>query len=474
MYSPFRFLPLLAIIFFVTSNIWSQDLKLTEYARGLRKPVDLVFAPQADDVRMFVVEKDGLIQIINPNGTKLSAPFLNIDPKVNSSANERGLLGMCFDPNYANNGYFYVNYTNTNGNTNISRFTKSASNANLANPDSELVLMTINQPFNNHNAGDISFGPDGMLYIGTGDGGSGGDPGNRSQNPKDLLGKMLRIDVNNITTKYKIPTDNPYINNSDTLPEIWAIGLRNPWRFSFDNLEKTLWIADVGQDKWEEINKVSAAEAKINYGWRCFEGKETFNRSGCKAASEYLPPIYQYANKFDIGCSITGGYVYRGTRFPNLYGKYIYCDYCTGLFWALYQGTDGVWVNDLLFDGDDKDFATFGEDNKGELYVAGLETGVIFKVGDSTTSTGDLQKPTAFNLAVLTNPVDDLLKINITSQKVDKAHLKLIDLKGKLIKDLGTLNTNSIHEINISAMGSGIYLIISPQDENIAVKVVKM
>ena len=249
---------------------------------------------------------------------------------------------------YAINGYFYVNYTNNNGNTVISRFSRSPNNDNQADPTTEKILFTVVQPFDNHNGGEINFGKDGYLYVGMGDGGSGGDPGNRAQNPKNMLGKILRIDVNTEDVPYLIPADNPYKDNVDTLQEIWSMGWRNPWRFSFDRETNDMWIADVGQNKWEEVNIEPAGQGGLNYGWKCYEGLQEYDFSKCDNGTPFVAPIHVYDNKSDVGCSITGGYVYRGSQNPGLFGKYVYADYCTGRFWALYKNSNGNWQNDDL------------------------------------------------------------------------------------------------------------------------------
>lgn len=353
------------------------EIELTVFASGFVSPVDI---SHAGDDRLFITEKDGTIRIIEGNGNVLPQPFLNIDAKVNSQASERGLLGLAFHPDYQQNGYFYVNYSNNGGNTVIARYQVSAANPNQADPNSELILLTINQPFSNHNAGDLNFGPDGYLYIATGDGGSGGDPQNNSQTRVQLLGKMLRLDVDN-GDPYAIPADNPFVNDDSTLDEIWAIGLRNPWRFSFDRLTGDIWIADVGQDDWEEIHfQPASSTGGENYGWRCYEGFDTYNTNNCGPASDYVQPVQVYPSDGVQGCSVTGGYVYRGENYPGMYGYYFYADYCTGRFWGLRPDGQGGWSNVELLNLSNQEFSSFGEDAAGELYVAGLGSGNIFQV----------------------------------------------------------------------------------------------
>ncbi len=351
------------------------DIELQVFASGFNQPVDLA---SAGDERLFVVEKNGIIRILDEEGNTLPQAFLNIGPRVNSSAGERGLLGLTFHPDYENNGYFFVNYTRNDGTTRISRFQVSDNNANLADPGSELILLEVEQPFPNHNAGDLSFGPDGYLYFGLGDGGAGGDPIDAGQDRLRLLGKMIRIDVDN-GNPYSIPPDNPFAEDDFTLDEIWALGLRNPWRFSFDRLTGDMWIADVGQNAFEEIDfQPAGSPGGENYGWRCYEGFEPFNLEDCPAEDAFTFPAHAYAH--NLGCSVTGGYVYRGTRYPNIYGHYIYADFCSGRFWSLTPDGQGGWENQELLNDVNSEFVSFGEDRYGELYAAGISSGNIYRV----------------------------------------------------------------------------------------------
>jgi glucose/arabinose dehydrogenase len=374
-----RLLSLLALLCFSFLLKAQVSLELLDFASGFSLPVDLV---HAGDERLFVVEKGGLIKVIDGDGNVLPDPFLDIDSKVNSFASERGLLGLAFHPDYANNGYFYVNYTNNSGDTRISRFSVTA-DPNKADVDSELVLMTIEQPFSNHNGGCLRFGPDGYLYIGTGDGGSGGDPIDAGQDRQNLLGKILRIDVDN-GSPYSIPADNPFADDDFTLDEIWALGMRNPWRFSFDRSTGNLWIADVGQNDWEEIDfELADSPGGLNYGWRCFEGFENFNLSGCENVNDMIPPVHAYANTNSVGCSVTGGYVYRGSLYPEVYGWYIYGDFCSGRIWALYPDAEDGWINIELINTTNSEIAGFAEDANGELYMVGIASGKLFRLGFS-------------------------------------------------------------------------------------------
>ncbi len=360
----------------------AQQMVLLPFANGFSSVVDI---KHAGDDRIFVVEKAGRIKIVSQTGTTNPVLYLNIVSKVGSGGNEQGLLGLAFSPNYATDGRFYVNYTNTSGSTVIARYNVSLGNPDVADATSELILLTIAQPFTNHNGGEIAFGHDGYLYIGTGDGGSGGDPGNRAQNPLQWLGKMLRIDVSGIGA-YTVPASNPFVGNASYLPEIWALGLRNPWRYSFDKITGDLWIADVGQNVKEEIDMQPASSTGgENYGWRCYEGFSTYNTSGCGGISNYVFPVYDYNHSgANSGCSITGGHVYRGAKYPSMFGRYFYADYCSGLIGSLSGGCNPAYVHTSHGVYSAFQYSTFGEDKYGELYLASIGSGIIQKMADTT------------------------------------------------------------------------------------------
>lgn len=337
-------------------------------ASGLVRPVDL--QPDGSG-RLFVVEKIGHIHVIE-DGLLVDTPFLNIEDRVNDSSNEMGLLGLAFHPNYAQNGYFYVNYTGSGGDTFISRFQVAANNPYLADPASEFNLLRLNQPFPNHNGGGLAFGPDGYLYAGLGDGGAAGDPLDNAQNPKSLLGKILRIDVDH-GDPYDIPADNPFygIQDDEARREIWRLGLRNPWRISFDKLTGDLYIADVGQNAWEEVNHLSPMDVSpINFGWPIYEG--THRYKGSLPEGPTIMPVAEYSHQ-EGGCSVTGGYVYRGAM-PEWNGIYLYGDYCSGLVWGLMR-SGGGWQTQVLFDTDVR-ITSFGQDEAGEIYLIGDGGGV--------------------------------------------------------------------------------------------------
>lgn len=327
---------------------------------GLKRPVDIQSANDGSD-RLFIIEKQGDIRIFE-NGQLLETPFLDITDRVNAGSNEMGLLGLAFDPDYEQNGFFYVNYTGDGGNTRISRFQASG---NIADPNSEKVLLVIDQPYPNHNGGALAFGPDGYLYAGLGDGGSGGDPQKNGQNTNSLLGKILRLDVNN-GDPYTIPSDNPFGN------EVWAYGLRNPWRISFDQSTGDLYIGDVGQGAWEEIDYLPAgSQGGANFGWSIMEGNHNYD--GEPQSGMYLP-VAEYSHA-EGGCSVTGGYVYRGAAMPEWNGIYLYGDYCSGKVWALIL-SEGKWQSKVMFETGVL-ITSFGQDEAGEIYLAS-DTGDIY------------------------------------------------------------------------------------------------
>ena len=360
----------------------AQNFSLSTFSTGYSESIGIT---HAGDDRLFINEQRGTISIADANGNRLPTPFLDISAKVSQTGNEAGLLGVAFHPDYANNGFFYVNYTNPNATqTVVARYSVTA-DPNVADPNSELIILQVNQPYNNHNGGNLEFGPDGYLYIGLGDGGSGGDPDGNGQLLTTMLGKMLRIDVDG-GSPYAIPADNPFVNDASTLDEIWAIGLRNPWQYSFDALTGDLWIGDVGQNAREEIDFEPAGSAGgINYGWRCYEGTAAFNTSGCPGVANFAAPIFEYNNPGD-GCSVTGGYVYRGTDYPWMVGKYYFTDFCTGTLWETTNNGDGTFSTAEVADFQNFDFGALGQNNDGELFFAG-RSGTIYRLeSDSTTS----------------------------------------------------------------------------------------
>ena len=344
---------------------------------GFARPLYLTYAPGDTTDRLFIVEQNGTIAILK-GGRRQEPLFLEIDSRVGSRANEQGLLSMAFDPEYGDNGIFYVYYTDNGGGTVVARYRVSADNPDAADPESEEVLLRVGQPYGNHNGGQIKFGPDGYLYIALGDGGSGGDPLDSGQDRSTLLGTLLRIDVRS-GSPYVIPADNPFVGHEGVRPEIWAWGLRNVWRFSFDRGTGDLFLADVGQNKWEEVSfQPASSPGGENYGWNRFEGDEPYGNRSTEgmARREMVFPIAVYGR--GEGCSVTGGYVYRGQQLPALAGNYIFGDYCSGIVWTLTPQTDGTWLRTVLFNAP-SEITSFGEDANGEVYVI-IRTGTIYRI----------------------------------------------------------------------------------------------
>ena len=368
-------------------------IHLAQVVPGLTMPVTVTNAGDGSG-RLFTVQQTGQILIFS-DGTLLPTPFLDISDLVSCPpCGEQGLLGLAFHLDYANNGFFYVDYTDTNGNTVVARYTVSASDPNVADPDSAQTVLTQEQPFSNHNGGQIAFGPDGYLYIALGDGGSGGDPQGNGQNLQTWLGKILRVDINgddfpgDPSRNYAVPPDNPFVGDPDALDEIWAYGVRNPWRCTFDRTTGDFFIADVGQGSWEEIDFQPAASAGgENYGWNVLEGMHCYNNN--PLCNDFLNggstlPVLEYSHSF--GCAVTGGYRYRGQLYPQLDGIYFYSDLCSGTIWGAIRN-DGRWVSqDLLESG--LTVTTFGEDEVGELYLADYNAGVLYQIaGEQVTPT---------------------------------------------------------------------------------------
>ena len=357
------------------------QISLAVVARGFASPVHVTHAGDGSG-RIFVVEQAGRIRIFD-KGAVLPVPFLDlaslIPPRL-VAGGEQGLLSVAFPTGFAAKRYFYVNYTRTpDGATVVARYRVSAGDANVADPASEEVLLTIPQPFVNHNGGQLAFGPDGYLYVGMGDGGSGGDPMNHGQSPGTLLGKLLRIDVESGVQPYRVPPDNPFLLSAGFLPEIWALGVRNPWRFSFDRVTGDLYIGDVGQGNFEEIDFQPAGDlVGRNYGWNIMEGDSCYppGTVGCNRTGLALP-VFVYDH--GLGCSVTGGHVYRGSAFPSLQGVYLFGDLCSTRIWGIRK--NGVaWDNAVLAENTGLTITTFGEDEAGNVYVVNYANGDLLKI----------------------------------------------------------------------------------------------
>lgn len=440
---------LLLIVSFFTFSANAQTIGLQSFATGFTSPVEITHP--ADDARLFVVQQNGIIKIVNPNGTVNSTPFLTLTSATILSGGERGLLGLAFHPNYESNGHFYVNYTRAgDGATVIARYIVSG-NPNVADAASGTILLTIAQPYSNHNGGTIKFGSDGYLYIGMGDGGSGGDPGNRAQNINNNLGKMLRIDVDS-ASPYGIPPTNPYVGIAGN-DEIWSIGMRNPWKFSFNRLNGDLWIADVGQNAIEELNKITypLPNTGLNFGWNCYEANSSYPgaQGPCPAYSSTVAPFAQYVQASGR-CSITGGYAYTGSTYPNFSGKYIFGDYCSGEI-ALLSNTGTItWAYST---NDNYSITTFGEDMNGELYVA--VTNVIYKIIDTSLGLNDFNKK---GLSFYPNPAKTEIFIK-NSSETTLSKVTIFDLTGKLVLTKAVENNETTPSVTIAALSSGLYMI---------------
>lgn len=352
------------------------DVGLELVAEGFERPLYVTDANDGSG-RLFVVEQGGRIRAV-AGGAIGEPPFLDMTDRVGAGGSEQGLLGLAFPASFADAGVFYVDYTDLNGDTVVSRFRLGADGN--ADPASEEVILRQDQPYANHNGGSLQFGPDGYLYIGFGDGGSQGDPNGNGQNLGTWLGKILRIEVDPALVPagqaYGIPEDNPFVGDPAALPEIWAYGLRNPWRFSFDRETGDLWIADVGGTQREEIDLLPLADGGgENLGWNRFEGSDC--SSGDCDTSGITMPLFEYTH--DFGCSVTGGYVYRGEQFPDLTGTYLFADYCSGLLWGGGQDASGAWVMSEPIETN-MSISSFGEDAAGELYVTDLSGGAVYRV----------------------------------------------------------------------------------------------
>jgi glucose/arabinose dehydrogenase len=447
---------------FGASAMFGQPVQLVNAFPNLTftQPIFLTHSNDGTN-RIFVVQKNGLIRVFPNDSTVTSAPtFLNLSSRIitGSGGDERGLLGLAFHRNYSSNGYFFVDYTQAgNGRSIIARYKVDSLNPNQGDFNSEVRLLQIYQPFTNHNGGILFFGQDGYLYDGKGDGGSAGDPGNRAQNVDSLLGKILRINVDTTigSQNYGIPSTNPFAGGGGR-PEIFAWGMRNPWRMSQDPVTGLIWCGDVGQDVWEEIDLIGNGR---NYGWRCYEGNATYSPTGCGNISQYTFPIKVYQHTGGR-CSITGGYVYRGSRRPDLVGRYIYADYCTGEIWKLkYEG--GVVTEDSLLVTAPTSVLSFGTDQNNELYILG-NNGIIYRFNRSgSQGVGGELHPSRFALEQnYPNPFNPTTNIQFTIINRQLTILKVYDVLGRVVATLvnETKSPGSYEvEWNAEGVSSGMY-----------------
>ena len=447
---------ILLLYFLLPFLLISQEIELNLFATGLNSPLGL---KNAGDNRLFAVERGGLIKIIKSDGSINQTPFLDIESKVSNNG-EQGLLGLAFHPQYKTNGVFFINYVNTSGHTVIAKYVTSPPNADTASASSEAIFLTINQPHANHNGGDLEFGNDGYLYIALGDGGGSGDPDNNSQNLKTFLGKILRIDVNTPqgSNQYSIPTGNPFpsVEKPNALPEIWAYGLRNPWRFSFDSQTNDIWIADVGQDEIEEINMVAGNQAGLNYGWRCYEGKQTYDTSvNCPDTSELTFPISEYTHNSsgNFKCSITGGYIHRGSHQPSFNGWYFFADFCSNELGIL-KKDNGSWNMTFTQPYPDNGWTSFGEDKNGELYIVGLKSGSIFKLVDPNLN---ISENDVLQVSIYPNPASNLFTIKSLDSQILIETVHIFNLQGKLIQSISKNKATKV-QIDTKDLAKGLYL----------------
>lgn len=440
---------LLLLCVFSSIFFYSQSINLEEFAIGLSNPVEIA---HANDNRLFVVQQNGTIKVVNANGTVNTSDFLNISSKVIFSG-EQGLLGLAFHPQYATNKYFFVYYNAVgSGNITVARYTTSSTNPDVADPTSEKIILNIPKPFTNHNGGSLHFAPDGNLWISTGDGGGGGDPNNNAQNKNSLLGKILRIDINS-SNAYNIPAGNPFAAGGGA-PEVWSYGLRNAWKFSFDTTAENVWIADVGQNLIEEINRNPITQSAINYGWRCYEGNDVYNGTGCAAASTMVFPVAVY-NHSNGRCSITGGYVYRGNTYPSLQGKYLFTDYCTPQMGLVNADNSITWSTTFL----GNNFASFGEDFQKEVYVISRSAGKIFKITSSTLGTQELNVQ-----KIKMHPQSSTKTLFVQGLGNEEYEVEFLNMEGRI--SLNTTIKNK--QADISLLNKGIYFAtISKKGERI-------
>ncbi|MBC8047445.1 MAG: PQQ-dependent sugar dehydrogenase [Fimbriimonadaceae bacterium] len=454
------FLPILGVM--LTSFCMAQtsvipQLVLEDFAGGFSAPIDI---QNAGDDLLYVVEQGGKIKVVTADGSTLGIPFLDITDRVLYDG-EQGLLGLAFHPNYAENGYFYVNYVNKSGKTVIARYSRNASNPHKANKSSEMQILKIPHPFTNHYAGTIGFGPDGYLYISMGDGGSADDPNNNAQNPGLLLGKMMRIDVDG-AEPYTIPPTNPFVGMAGFRPEIWAIGLRNPFKWSFDQLTGDLWIGDVGQNLWEEVNRQPASSpGGENYGWDCKEGTHGFEPGNCTPGTNFKNPLFEYMHDgFD--CTVIGGYVYRGSAYPNMYGKYIFNDYCSGLYRTIFR-YGGELINAVVAEEGAFEYVTFGVDVNGELYTADIEEGEIFHIIDVS----EVLKTSASlfennNITLYPNPNTGQFTIEWMAGANEKSIIEIDNLMGAQMVVEKVTTTDGLNTLTVSDKNliSGTYILV--------------
>jgi glucose/arabinose dehydrogenase len=430
-------------------------------AQGLTSPVDIKNAGDSSN-RLFIVEQSGAIRIYK-NGKLLSKPFLDVSSIVRYRGGEQGLLSLAFHPNYKTNGYFFIYYTATNENVTLARYKVSATNPDVANASSGVILFSYPKPggFGNHNGGNISFGKDGDLYISIGDGGSEGDPFNNAQNGQSYFGKMLRIAVNTHKSPpyYSVPASNPFVNDPNVLDEVWHLGLRNPWRWSFDRTSGDMWIGDVGQDSLEEIDfRKFGNRGGNNFGWRCYEADKIYNPDSCAAKKNYTFPIFQYHHDISTGGEcVIGGYVYRGVAFPQLQGYYVCADYISANAWKIKPNGSGGW-DVYLQQNVPQSIVSFGEDESGELYTS-TRTGNVYRVvavSEFVTSPDQLQSTNgaSFVFPTLIDNSTFYIKLNGACRL-----MRLMDMDGRIIMQQDVSGKSGDISLHLPAMHPGLYIV---------------
>ncbi len=459
------FILLVAILVAATAlHAQTATIKLVQFSDKYTFPLGV---ENCGDSRLFIVQKGGQIIVCDSSGTKMATPFLDIKGRVKSTGDETGLLGLAFDPNYKTNGLFYVDYIDMSGNTSISQF-KVTANPNLADSNSEKKVLQIPQPYGNHVGGCIRFGKDGLLYIasGDGDGAAPGDPNNYAQNPTLLLGKILRIKVKPNGT-YAIPAANPFVDSANYRKEIWAIGVRNPWRFSFDAVTGALLMGDVGEASYEEVDlQAAGTKGGLNYGWHCYEGNHPYNTTGCKPMSAYAAPVYEYTHTGSpvADCAITGGFIYRGSKYADLYGKYFFTDFCSGVIRTLtFKGTvvktEALALNSNIYYA----LTSFGEDYKHELYVVSSAGGIVYHITSAATLTAPKQD-NPVSMVVYPNPAPQQFSVKYTTAKAEACVLSVYADNGRQVysENKTSLAGDNIWNVKLPAYVRGnCYVMVS-------------
>jgi len=484
-----RALTVAAVLTIASASNAGASVTTELVASGLNRPI--YAAAPSGDARLFIVEQKGTIQLLK-DGSILPDPFLDISTVVTtpSSWSEQGLLGLAFHPDFATNRRFFVHYTDLSGDTVIARYEANAGNPDIAVPSSAEIVLTADQPVSNHNCGSINFGPDGYLYFGFGDGGGTGDPNDLAQDPSTLMGKFIRIDVDSLP--YSVPLTNPFVGVAAVLDEIWAVGLRNPYRWSFDRSTGDLWIADVGQTSWEEINyQPAASTGSENYGWSYMEGLHCYDPPvDCGADTLYLP-IHEYSHDADE-CSVTGGYVYRGSAVPELTGYYLFGDYCSNRLWGLkYDGSEVTGFLDMTAQlnpaGQIDALAGIGEGGDGELYLVdreGTTSGEVYKIIQDPTGINDGDGlPAAVQLgSAFPNPTSARTELVLMLPRPSRVTARVSDAAGRTIRTLlSGVTQRGVHRLTWDGKSnsgrvvpSGVYFMWAEVDGEIATRKVSI